>query len=63
MARIEMRFYGRKITSTAQLQRELTRSMEKHVKDSLNKAASPGVRMNKTAMATPSRARPSRSSV
>lgn len=29
MAGIEMRFNGRKITSAAQLQRELTRSMEK----------------------------------
>jgi len=48
MARIEMRFNGRKITSAAQLQRELTRSMEKHVEDSLKKAAGPGVRMNKT---------------
>lgn len=48
MARIEMRFNGRKITSTAQLQRELTRSMEKHVGDSLKKAAGPGVRMKKT---------------
>ena len=48
MARIEMRFNGRKITSAAQLQRELTRSMEKHVEDSLKKAAGPGVRMKKT---------------
>jgi len=48
MARIEMRFNGRKTTSAAQLQRELTRSMEKHVEDSLKKAAGPGVRMNKT---------------
>jgi hypothetical protein len=48
MARIEMRFNGRKITSAAQLQRELTRSIEKHVEDSLKKAAGPGVRMNKT---------------
>ncbi|QDL90989.1 hypothetical protein FDP22_03795 [Paroceanicella profunda] len=48
MARIEMRFNGRKITSGAQLRRELTRSMEKHVEDSLKKAAGPGVRMKKT---------------
>jgi hypothetical protein len=48
MAGIEMRFNGRKITSTAQLQRELTRSMEKHIEDSLKKAAGPGVRMEKT---------------
>lgn len=48
MAGIEMRFNGRKITSSAQLQRELTRSMKKHVEDSLKKAAGPGVRMKKT---------------
>jgi hypothetical protein len=48
MAGIEMRLGGRKITSAAQLQRELTRSMEKHVEDSLKKAAGPGVRMKKT---------------
>jgi hypothetical protein len=48
MAGIEMRFNGRKITSTSQLQRELTRSVEKHVEDSLKKAAGPGVRMKKT---------------
>ncbi len=43
-----MRLGGRKITSTAQLQRELTRGMEKHVEDSLKKAAGSGVRMKKT---------------
>ena len=48
MSRVEMRFNGRKITSTPQLQRELKRSMEKHVEDSLKKAAGPGVRMQKT---------------
>ena len=48
MAGIEMRFNGGKITSAAQLQRELTRSMEKHVEDSLKKAAGPGVRMKKS---------------
>ncbi len=48
MAGIGMRFNGRKITSAAQLQRELERSMEKHVEDSLKKAAGPGVQMKKT---------------
>jgi hypothetical protein len=43
-----MRFNGRKTTSAAQLQRELMRSVEKHVEDSLKKAAGPGVRMKKT---------------
>ncbi|MTH95370.1 hypothetical protein [Roseibium sp. RKSG952] len=48
MANIKMKFNGRNITSSAQLQRELTRSMEKQVEDSLKKAAGPGVRMKKT---------------
>lgn len=48
MARIEMRFSGRKIASAAQLQRELTRSMEKHLEGSIKKSAGPGVRMRKT---------------
>lgn len=48
MARIEMRFNGRKIISTAQLQRELTHSMEKQVEDGLKKAAGSGVQMKKT---------------
>ncbi|APZ55366.1 hypothetical protein [Salipiger abyssi] len=48
MAGIEMRLGGRKITSASQLQRELTRSMEKQVEDNLKKAAGPGVRMKKT---------------
>ncbi|RUV66386.1 MAG: hypothetical protein EOR33_28445 [Mesorhizobium sp.] len=47
MAGIEMRFNGRKGTSS-QLQRELARNMEKHIEDSLKKAAGPGVRMKKT---------------
>ena len=41
MAGIEMRFNGRKITSASQLQRELTRSMEKQLEDNLKKAAGP----------------------
>ncbi|BBU58435.1 hypothetical protein KU6B_47000 [Mameliella alba] len=48
MAGIEMRFNGRKITSASQLQRELTRSMEKQLEDNLKKATGPGVRMKKT---------------
>lgn len=47
MAGIEMRFNGRKVTSS-QLRRELARSMEKHVEDSLKKAAGPDVRVKKT---------------
>lgn len=45
---IEMRFNGRKFTSASQLQRDLTRSMEKQVEDNLKKATGPGVRMKKT---------------
>lgn len=48
MAGIEMRFNGRKITSASQLQRELTRTMERQVENNLKKAAGPGVRMKKT---------------
>ncbi len=48
MAGIEMRFNGRKITSASQLQRELTRGMERQVESNLKKAAGPGVRMKKT---------------
>lgn len=48
MAKIEMRLNGRRTTSATQLQRELKRSMERHVEDSLKKAAGPGVRMKKT---------------
>ncbi|RWF83656.1 hypothetical protein [Mesorhizobium sp.] len=47
MAGIGMRFNGRKVISS-QLRRELTRSMEKQVEDSLKKASGPGVRMKKT---------------
>lgn len=48
MPGIEMRFNGRKITSASQLQRELTRGMERQVENNLKKAAGPGVRMKKT---------------
>jgi hypothetical protein len=48
MAGIEMRFNGRKITSAAQLQRELTKAAERAVEDGIRKAAGPGVRIKKT---------------
>lgn len=48
MVRVEMRLNGRRITSASQLQRELTRSMEKHVEDGLRKAAGSGMRIRKT---------------
>lgn len=47
MSRVEMRFNGRKITSSAQLEREMKRSVEKHLDDSLRKTAGPGVRIKK----------------
>ena len=48
MAAIEMRLNGRRITSATQLKRELTRNMEKHIEESLKKAAGPGIRIKKT---------------
>lgn len=47
MFSIKMQFNGRKITSNAQLQRELKRSMTKHIESNLKKAAGPGVQMKK----------------
>ena len=48
MLKMEMRLNGRKITSAAQFERELGRSIEKHARDRLKKAAGPGVRLKKT---------------
>lgn len=48
MAHTGIRLNGRKITSASQLQRELMRSLEKGVEESLKKAADPGVRLKKT---------------
>ena len=45
MAKMEMRFNGRTITSAFQLEREIKRSTERHVEDRLKRAAGPGVRM------------------
>ena len=47
MFKMEMRFNGRKITSASQLERELKRSIERRVEDSLKRAAGPGMRMKK----------------
>lgn len=47
MFRMEMRFNGKKITSDSQLQRELTKAVEKHAETSLKRAADPGVRVKK----------------
>ena len=40
MLKMEMRFNGRKITSSSQLDRELMRSIERRVEDSLRRATS-----------------------
>lgn len=48
MTNIKMRYNGRSITSATQLKRELARTMEKRVEDSLKKAAGPGIRIKKT---------------
>ena len=39
---------GRRITSATQLKRELPRNMEKHIEESLKRAAGPGIRIKKT---------------
>lgn len=49
MFKMEMRFNGKKITSGNQLQRELTKAVEKHTETALKKAAGPGVRLKKVA--------------
>ena len=48
MIRMEMRLNGRPITSTGQLERELSRSVSSHVEKTLKEAAGPGVRLQKT---------------
>lgn len=47
MFKMEMRLNGKKITSGSQLQRELTKAVEKHAETSLKRAAGPGVRVKK----------------
>lgn len=49
MFKMEMRFNGKKITSGSQLQRELTKAVEKHVETTVKRAAGPGVRLKKVA--------------
>lgn len=48
MFKMEMRFNGRKITSSHQLEREMKKVTDKHIEDGLKKAAGPGIRMKKT---------------
>ena len=47
MFKMEMRFNGKKITSGTQLQRELTKVVERHTEVALRRAAGPGVRLEK----------------
>lgn len=49
MFKMEMRLNGKKITSNSQLQRELTKAVEKHAETSLKRAAGLGVRVKKVA--------------
>ena len=49
MFKMEMRFNGKRITSGSQLQRELTRAVEKHAESTVRRAAGPGVRVKKVA--------------
>lgn len=49
MFKIDMKLNGRKITSSRQLKRELTKAVEKHTETRLKKAAGPGARVRQTA--------------
>ncbi len=46
--KFEMKINGRKVTSTSQIERELTKAAEHAVEESIRKAAGPGVRIKKT---------------
>lgn len=48
MFKMDLRFNGRKITSGAELEREMKKAVDKHVEDRLRKAAGSGVHMKKT---------------
>lgn len=48
MVRIDMKFNGKRITSSRQLEREMKRSIEKTVEQGIRKAAGPGARVKKT---------------
>lgn len=48
MARIDMKFNGKRITSSHQLEHEMKKSMEKTVLDGIRKAAGPSVKVEKT---------------
>lgn len=46
--KIGMTFNGRKVTSTSQLSRELTKAAERALENGIRKAAGPGVRVTRT---------------
>ena len=48
MVRIDMKFNGKHITSSQQLEREMKRSFEKTIEQGIRRAAGPGVRVKKT---------------
>jgi len=48
MFRTEIKFNGRKITSSSQFEREIKKSMNKHVEKELRKAVGAGTRLKKT---------------
>lgn len=48
MLKMEMRFNGRKVTSAAQIEHELKRSIEEHVHDSLKRAVGSGMQVKRT---------------
>lgn len=47
--KLEMKINGRKVTSASQINRELTKAVEKHAEAALKQAAGPGVRLKKVA--------------
>lgn len=47
--KLEMKINGRKVTSSSQIKRELTKAVEKHAETTLKRAAGPGVRLKKVA--------------
>lgn len=46
--KFEMKINGRNVTSASQIERELLKSAERAIEDSIRKAAGPGVRVKKT---------------
>lgn len=47
MAKVELRLNGRKVTSSRQLARDLTKAIEQHAEKALRRQAGPGVTIEK----------------